>query len=282
MKKLTLKISILAFIMASISISAQGIKGQAYYQTKRNIDLNLEGSEMSEEQKNMINKRLKKQFERTYILTFEKEASTYILEETLDNPTSGSGGMQMVMIGGPGSSGTLYKNTKTQNYSDEQDLFGKPFLIKDKLEPLDWKLEDESKIIGKYISFKAMAIREVENPDLRFGNQENETSTDSIPPTIKRTITAWYTTDIPVNHGPGEYWGLPGLILELNDGDNMQYICNKIVMPTQNDISEPTKGKIVSQEEFEEIRNQKMEEMRKNRGREGRNGDGNIRIRIGG
>ena len=57
MKKITLKISILVFIMTSISISAQGIKGQAYYQTKRNIDLNLEGSDMSDEQKNMINKR---------------------------------------------------------------------------------------------------------------------------------------------------------------------------------------------------------------------------------
>lgn len=282
MKKFTLKISILAFIMASISISAQSIKGEAYYQTKRNVDLNLEGSHMSEEQKKMINERLKKQFERIYILTFGKESSTYALEESLDNPTSSSGGMQMVMIGGPGSSGKLYKNTKTQSYSNEQDLFGKQFLIKDKLEKLNWKLEDESKVIGKYLSFKATAIREVENPDLRFGNEENETTTDSIPPTIKRTITAWYTTDIPVNHGPDQFWGLPGLILELNDGDNMQYICNKIVMHTKNEISEPTKGKIVSQKEFDEIRDQKMEEMRKNRGREGRSGDGRIRISIGG
>lgn len=282
MKKFILKISILAFIMTSISISAQGIKGQAYYKTKRNIDLNLEGSHMSDEQKSMINERLKNQFERTYILTFEKKASTYTLEKSLDNPSSSSGGMQMIMIGGPGSSGTLYKNTQTQNFSDEQELFGKQFLIKDKLEKLNWRLEDESKIIGKYLCFKATAIREVENPDLPFENIESEIHYDSIPLTIKRTTTAWYTTDIPVNHGPDEFWGLPGLILELNDGDNMQYICNKIVMHSKNDISEPTKGKIVSQKEFEKIRDQKMEEMRKNRGREGRNDDGNIRIRISG
>ena len=29
------------------------------------------------------------------------------------------------------------------------------------------------------------------------------------------TITAWYTPQIPVSHGPAEYGGLPGLILEL-------------------------------------------------------------------
>jgi GLPGLI family protein len=32
------------------------------------------------------------------------------------------------------------------------------------------------------------------------------------------TITAWYT-EIQVNQGPENYWGLPGLILEINDGE---------------------------------------------------------------
>jgi GLPGLI family protein len=34
----------------------------------------------------------------------------------------------------------------------------------------------------------------------------------------KVTITAWYTPEIPVSQGPEGYWGLPGLILEVNDG----------------------------------------------------------------
>ena len=42
-------------------------------------------------------------------------------------------------------------------------------------------------------------------------------------------VTAWYTLDIPVSHGPGDYWGLPGLILEISD-DNTQILCTKIVM----------------------------------------------------
>jgi len=281
MNNSVLKLTAIVFFALSINLSAQSFKGKAYYQTKRNIDLNLEGSEMSEEQKSMIQERLKKQFERTFILTFDKEASSYALEESLDNPTANSGGIRMVMVGGPDSSGKLYKNTKTQNYSDQQDLFGKMFLIKDKLNSLDWKLVDETKIIGKYLCFKATALREIENTSNQLAADENQTSQEH-QTVEKRLISAWYTTDIPVSHGPHEFWGLPGLILELNDGEDMQYICNKIVMNVKEEINEPTKGKVVSREEFIKIRDAKMEEMNKNRGREGRGDNGKIRIRIGG
>jgi GLPGLI family protein len=43
------------------------------------------------------------------------------------------------------------------------------------------------------------------------------------------TITAWYTPEIPVNQGPENYWGLPGLILEINDGKTV-ILCSKIVL----------------------------------------------------
>ena len=43
------------------------------------------------------------------------------------------------------------------------------------------------------------------------------------------TISAWYTPQIPVSAGPGNYHGLPGLILEVNDGSET-VICSKIVI----------------------------------------------------
>jgi GLPGLI family protein len=43
------------------------------------------------------------------------------------------------------------------------------------------------------------------------------------------TITAWYTPEIPVNQGPENYWGLPGLILEINDSKTV-ILCSKIVL----------------------------------------------------
>ena len=36
--------------------------------------------------------------------------------------------------------------------------------------------------------------------------------------------TAWYTPQIPVSNGPDDYQGLPGLILEINDGKKQLFV----------------------------------------------------------
>lgn len=76
-------------------------------------------------------------------------------------------------------------------------------------------------------------------------------------------ITAWYTMQIPVSAGPGEYWGLPGLILEINSG-RTTILCTKITLNPENkkEIKKPTKGKEVGREEYQDIVKKKMEEMR--------------------
>jgi GLPGLI family protein len=62
-------------------------------------------------------------------------------------------------------------------------------------------------------------------------------------------VTAWYTPEIPVNQGPDKYWGLPGLILEVNDGKTV-ILCSKVVLnsKTKAEIKAPTKGKEISKE----------------------------------
>jgi predicted GIY-YIG superfamily endonuclease len=46
------------------------------------------------------------------------------------------------------------------------------------------------------------------------------------------SITAWYTPEIPINQGPENYWGLPGLILEVTDGKTV-ILCSKLVLNTK-------------------------------------------------
>jgi len=140
---------------------------------------------------------------------------------------------------------------------------------------------------------KATAIKAVDPLDLRNigrrGNErgDNAKAKDStgtkekveeieIPKEIE--VTAWYTLQIPINQGPAEYWGLPGLILEIN-ADRTTILCSKIIMnPSEKEVIKvPSKGKEVSQKEYNEIVTKKMEEMREMRGGRGRR-DG-VRIR---
>ncbi len=90
-------------------------------------------------------------------------------------------------------------------------------------------------------------------------------------------IVAWYTPMIPISQGPADYWGLPGLILELSAG-NVTMLCSKIVMNPEEkeDIVVPSKGDVVTKQEYNDIITKKMQEMRNNRGRGG-NGRGRER-----
>ena len=84
-------------------------------------------------------------------------------------------------------------------------------------------------------------------------------------------VTAWYTPQIPVSTGPGEYQGLPGLILEVQ-ADRTVILCTKIVMNPQEKeaINKPDTGEIVTREAYNTIMKEKIEEMRQMYGGRGR------------
>ena len=96
-------------------------------------------------------------------------------------------------------------------------------------------------------------------------------------------MTAWFTPEIPVSTGPAMYGGLPGLNFEISDG-NRAMLCTKVVLNPEEKIKikEPSKGKVVTNSEFNKIQGDKMNEMREryNRGGGNRGGWGNSRARI--
>ena len=81
-------------------------------------------------------------------------------------------------------------------------------------------------------------------------------------------IVAWYTLQIPLRHGPAEYWGLPGLILEVSAG-NTTMLCSQIELNPKEkvEIEAPDKGKTITKIEYQSTLKGKMLEMRNNRGR---------------
>ena len=290
------KIYLLSILMLVVTaMQSQGFQGKAYYQSKTNMDINLDGRQISEEQKRMIQERMKQAFEKIYILTFNQSEAIYKEEERLQQPGAGGFGRFMSMSGF--SSGGYYKNIKQNTYYDQREMFGKKFLIKDSLPRLKWKMGSETKKIGNYTCYKATAVKAVDQLDFRSMRRRNNkdekkkevakdtTKTNSLFEGVESPkeiiVTAWYTPEIPVSHGPGEYWGLPGLILEVS-ADRTTILCSKIVMnPKEKEtIKAPSKGKEVTQAAYNEIVKKKMEEMREMYG--GRNRGNGRRIRIGG
>ena len=274
------------FLIGVLSVSAQKeFQGLAVYESKTStgeMSKQLEGNKnITPDMQKMIAERMKGMFEKTFILNFDKSASIYKEEEKLDAP--GEQGGRRMMASMMGGGGTHYKNVKDKQFIVDREFFGKEFLIKDSLPKYDWKMEGESKQIGNYTCFKATAVVKVNESDFRnfrFRNRdkkETEAKTETVKDTTKakktnftedwempkeNTITAWYCPEIPVNQGPENYWGLPGLILEVNDGKTVM-LCTKIVMNTKDrvEIKPVTKGKEVTQTEYNDIVKKKMEEM---------------------
>lgn len=294
-----MKKTILLFaLLFSLAISSQNFSGQATYQSKTNMEMDFGGREMTEQMRQQITEMMKRALEKTYILNFNQEASIYKEEEKLDTPGAG-GGFGMMMMGNF-TAGAQYKNTKSNEFLQEQEFFGKQFLITDTLPKLDWKLVNESKQIGQYVVFKATAIKKLEDTDWqsmrrrnRDGeNQKNdaEVKKDSLETNImdeieipkEIEIVAWYTPQIPIQQGPGEFHGLPGLILEVQ-ADRTSILCTRIVLNPKNTetIKKPTRGEKVSQEEYRKIVKEKVEEMQEMYGG-GRRGSGGMRVRMGG
>ncbi|MCK0122869.1 GLPGLI family protein [Gelidibacter sp. F2691] len=282
MKSVTITIFSLLLLLTSGSLMAQEFQGRAHYMSKTTMDMNnFGGDQMSEQQKKMMAERMKNMLEKTYILSFNRTESIYKEEEKLATPGAGGGG-RMGGMRGSFTAGAQYKNVKDQQLIQDQEFFGKQFLIKDSIPQLEWKMENESKQIGQYLSFKATAIKK--GNDLDFGNmrrrnRDNESTKDStkansddaLEEPKEIIVTAWYTPQIPVNQGPGEYWGLPGLILEVNAG-RTTILCTKIeINPTDKvEIKAPSKGKEVTKTEYEAIVKEKTEEMREMYGGRGR------------
>ena len=126
------------------------------------------------------------------------------------------------------------------------EFMGRTFRIMGTIPVYEWRLVGEQSEFLGYMVQKAVA-----------------TQGDS-------TIEAWFTPQIPVSAGPGQYGGLPGLILVLsvNRGEEL-YSATAADLAALEDgtITPPSEGDEISREEYEEMVTEKLEELRTSRGR---------------
>ncbi|EAR12427.1 ribonuclease Z [Polaribacter irgensii 23-P] len=252
--------------------NAQNFHGKATYVSKSKMDLGSYGATMSEARKKQIAARLKNRLEKTYVLRFNSKESTFLEEEKIDAISGATDSW-----GGYFSRGDQYKNIKESTLVQSQEFYGKRFLVKDTLYKLEWTMGTESKKIGQYTCYKAKAfVPDIELnwydfswSDLRTSEKKADQS--AVVSEKMVVVEAWYAPQIPFAQGPGEFWGLPGLILEVSV-DNTTLLCTEIVINKENKvlIEAPERGTDITKKNYAETVRNKMIEMRSNRmGRRG-------------
>ena len=256
------------FLLFSYSTSS-GFSGESLLLFQVQNEFGKLGCSDSEAQKKQIKNRLKNRLEKTYILDFNTEESLFIEEEKVDAISGATD-----TWGTNFARGKQYKNVAENQLVQAQEFYGKRFLVVDELQPIKWKMGSEVKQIGGYTCFKATAILpEQELSWYNFSwNQLSSNASSTTEQDIQLTqIEAWYTLQIPVKQGPAEFWGLPGLILEVSAGDTT-ILCSEIVLnPKDRDrIDAPEKGQIITKTDYRATIIEKMTEMRNSYGRRSR------------
>ena len=272
----------LAFLFLQ-TINAQNFQGKAIYKTSKKSTFKMKDDNgLDDKMQEKLKEHLQKMNQKTFILEFDKYSSTYKEEVVLSAPKPKAGRIKSMVLslGGTNSTSVYYKNIQENRFANQTEIMGKRFLVKDKLLPYAWEMSSETKNIGTYTCYKATYTKEVENKNISFKDGE------TIEKVEKEVVitTAWYTPQVPVSNGPGKYQGLPGLILEINDGKKM-IVCTEIILngTSKTTIQEPTKGKVVTQKKFIKIKKKKSDEMmEKFKSRKGMDMGNGMNIKFGG
>jgi GLPGLI family protein len=135
-----------------------------------------------------------------------------------------------------GTKGIFYINKKDSIFLNKKQYAGENFRVK--LEVKNWQITNESKHINNYLCYKAVSIDKVANSKGNF----------------KFNVTAWFCPELPSYFGPAGYFGLPGLILELNNG---KVILKAKEISLEKSLKEKVKplkkGVLIPQEEYNQL-----------------------------
>lgn len=108
-------------------------------------------------------------------------------------------------------------------------------LVENKYNKAIWELTTESKVISNYLCYKAIQ-------KIPFVNRKGENKIQE--------ITAWFAPSLPYSFGPKNFYGLPGLILELTE-NKTTFLAAKILLNDKELIIVFPKGKTITKEEYE-------------------------------
>lgn len=243
---------------ACLAANAQMKEGKVIYERTIQIQFRTMNPEMA----NNLPPERKDKFELSFAGNQSLWEALPDMEENGNevSSTDGMGGRQVMRFGGPDE--IIYYDIEKGKRVEQRELFSKNYIVEDSIRKLPWKMTGETKEILGHKVQKATAERygfrqvmSMENGQMKREKQPDTT-----------LITAWFAMDIPVAAGP-EFGGqLPGLILELNMNKGRIVYQAMEISPKVSvaSIKAPTKGKKITNDEFDKEREKAFEEMRKN------------------
>ncbi|MGV8945784.1 MAG: GLPGLI family protein [Lutibacter sp.] len=251
MKKI---IIIVLLLTLSSNLFSQNINLKATYiksLTKPVISLSQKEDETS---------RILQKFENEAIILLKEIKFELIVKDTKslfyanDNNLSASNKNYINAISiGINLKGQFYTDVGKNEILNQKESFGEFFIVKGKIDKYKWKLHNETKQIGQFLCYKATFVEEIIHP---FLNK-----------IVKKMITCWYSPEIPVKCGIGNYTNLPGLVVLL-ETDNTTMTLNELVLnpKTAIEIKKPSKGKLISEVEFNNIGKGMVKDFKTKRG----------------
>ena len=183
-----------------------------------------------------------------YELKFNNNQASFEIVKGIDNDADSGAKFTKALGGGEG----YHYYDKKQNLKLKQTQgSGEYFLITDYLADVEWEITKDTMIIGNMLCYKATSVV--------YGVRGLK---------YERPIMAWFTLDIPVSYGPIGYNGLPGLILDLTIQNQVRFYAKKIEFNKKQTIKEPTKGKKMTEEEYEIMGRKRYEDFKTARKKE--------------
>ncbi len=242
----------LFFGLLTLAVSAQTNEGTIVY--KQTVFMRREAQAMAPAgaDQNMT-RNIPESMTTEFELNFTANESFYKELASRTDETAGEGGGMRFMM--RRFNPPIYKDLANNRQVEENDLFGKQFLIDDVIPARAWKITGQQKKVLDYPCISA-------------------TFTDSIMGRA-RVVTAWFAPTLPVAIGPQGYGGLPGMILEVEfDGGRSVVTAAEVKLqkPAEGAIKVPEKGKKVTRAEYQKIQAEKMKEMRESGMMQGRQG----------
>lgn len=137
-----------------------------------------------------------------------------------------------------GTRGIFFTNPMDSLYLNLREFSGAQFKVQ--IRPKQWKVHpEEQKYIGDYKCIKATTVDTIANPKGVFTSN----------------VVAWFSPELPGHYGPAGYFGLPGLILELQNG-KISLEAKEIVFDSAKDSTfeiDKQKGIVVTERQYDSI-----------------------------